>query len=309
MVKKPQIPVQFRYYDMPPNRFVFALLGESWRRNYGGDISELHFHNFLEIGICREGGGTLVIEGQNLPYHDNMLSVLPQNTLHTTNSGEQGICFWEYLFVDVEGFFRTYYRDDVRKAEHMAANVAKAAWLLTGEEALPFYRLVEAIMEEERDRKHNSSEVTNGILCALLLLIARKNVGASDLPAGNYSKMRRIMDALRYLELHYQNEMAIETIASVCHMSETHFRRQFRACMHMTPLAYLNFLRVEKACELLRRTDYSVELIAEKTGFQSQSSFIRNFKEYVGKTPYQWKKQIKKENKMTDFKISAYKGW
>lgn len=309
MAKKRRIPVQFRYYDMPSGQHVFALLGESWRRNYGGDISELHFHNYLEIGICREGAGTLIVEERCLPYQPGMISVLPQNTLHTTNSGEGGICFWEYLFVDVEGFFREYYREDVRKAEWTAAGVNAQAGFFRKEEIFHIYRLTEAIMEEEREQKPGYREIVNGILGALLLMLARGNGRADKTDTGNRGKLRQVMKAVRYLELHYQNDLAVENIAGACHMSESHFRRLFGECMHMTPLEYLNFVRVEKACEQILKTGYSMEMIAEMVGFQSQASFIRNFKEYLGITPYQWKKQAEKEDKMKEFKISAYKGW
>ena len=52
---------EFRYYRMPENRTVVALLGEKWRQNYGRDIDYLHFHNYLEIGYCHEGKGAMVI--------------------------------------------------------------------------------------------------------------------------------------------------------------------------------------------------------------------------------------------------------
>lgn len=42
--KKPKL--EFRYYEIEPNEQVLALLGEDWRRAYGNDITNLHFHNY-----------------------------------------------------------------------------------------------------------------------------------------------------------------------------------------------------------------------------------------------------------------------
>lgn len=310
MAKQRKIPVQFRYYDMPLHQHAFALLGESWRRNYGNDVNELHFHNHMEIGICHDGDGILIVEEKSMGYHGGMISVLPQNTLHTTISSKNRICFWEYLYIDVEGFFREYYRDDVRKAEKMAALANARAGFFEKDEIPKIYRLAEAIMEEERDKKHDSIEIVNGILGALLLTIARGNRKLEQKPARTNDKLKQIIEALGFLEKNYKDEILVEDLAAICHMSETHFRRLFGECMHMTPLEYINFIRVEKACELIRYTNYSMEMIAEKTGFQSQSSFIRNFKEYREFTPYQWKKRLQKEEQETvEVKISAYKGW
>ena len=52
MRKKKQV-AEFRYYKMPENCALFALLGERWRQKYERDIDYLHFHNYLEIEIGR----------------------------------------------------------------------------------------------------------------------------------------------------------------------------------------------------------------------------------------------------------------
>ena len=55
--KKPKI--ELRYYYMPAGSPILPLLGERWVQNYGTGIEDLHFHNFMEIGFCYYGEGTL----------------------------------------------------------------------------------------------------------------------------------------------------------------------------------------------------------------------------------------------------------
>lgn len=117
--------------------------------------------------------------------------------------------------------------------------------------------------------------------------------------------------------LHFHNYMeigfcydGIGELAQESHMSETHFRRVFQKIMNMTPSDYLNLVRVQMACEYMKKHTDSMELVAERCGFQSVSTFNRNFKKVLNITPYQWK--IHPENyeaKLLDYKISAYKGW
>ena len=93
-------------------------------------------------------------------------------------------------------------------------------------------------------------------------------------------------------------------------MSETHFRRVFQEKMNMTPIEYVNFVRIKKACELIDKTDISMEDIAEKVGFITPSTFNRNFRRIIGTSPYQWKKRPDNhEGKLQEYKISALKGW
>ena len=101
MRKKKQV-AEFRYYKMPENCALFALLGERWRQKYERDIDYLHFHNYLEIGYCYEGSGRMVLGEEEIPYQGGEFTVIPSNYLHTTNSAPGKLSKWEYLFVDVE---------------------------------------------------------------------------------------------------------------------------------------------------------------------------------------------------------------
>lgn len=100
--KKPKM--EYRYYQMPGDSPILALLGEKWRQNYGRDVDYLHFHNFLEIGFCYEGEGTLTFGEDILPFHGREFTVIPRNFPHTTDSAPGNISYWEYLFIDVEKF-------------------------------------------------------------------------------------------------------------------------------------------------------------------------------------------------------------
>ena len=78
----------------------------------------------------------------------------------------------------------------------------------------------------------------------------------------------------------------------------------------MKPLDYLNMIRIDKACELIQNKDYAMEEIGFRVGYQTPSTFNRNFKKLTGKTPYQWKKE---ENRLgvskKNYRISAKRGW
>ena len=59
MGKRKKQVAEYRYYKMPENCALFALLGEKWRQKYEREIDYLHFHNYLEIGFCYEGADNL----------------------------------------------------------------------------------------------------------------------------------------------------------------------------------------------------------------------------------------------------------
>ena len=93
-------------------------------------------------------------------------------------------------------------------------------------------------------------------------------------------------------------------------MSETHFRRLFSAYIDMTPVEYLNMVRVLRACEMLRSSNETMSSVALNCGFSTVSTFDRNFRQVIGVTPYQWKKDPKNyESRLLEVNISVQKGW
>ena len=104
MSRKKKMKMEYRFYEVPEKCPVLALLGEKWVQNYGYQIDYLHFHNMMEIGVCYYGEGTIVLEDKEIPYDGGAFTVVPKNFPHTTNSKENSLCSWAWLFIDVEGF-------------------------------------------------------------------------------------------------------------------------------------------------------------------------------------------------------------
>ena len=95
-----------------------------------------------------------------------------------------------------------------------------------------------------------------------------------------------------------------------CGLSESHFRRLFETSMHMKPADYLNMVRIDEACRLIRRSDYSMDRIGITVGYDTPSTFIRNFRKLTGMTPNEWRKmQVQGGKIRSNYRISAQRGW
>lgn len=93
----------------------------------------------------------------------------------------------------------------------------------------------------------------------------------------------------QYIEEHYAEPIDLKTLADVCNLSLTHFRRLFKSVYNASPISYLQAVRLEKAKDLLLANDYKLEYIAEMTGFQNASYFIRFFRKHTGMTPQKYR--------------------
>ena len=303
--------MQFRYYDIPQKEHVLAMLGEDWIRSYGEGIGYLHFHNLCEVGICRDGFGILTLDEQNYPYEPGMISVIPRNYPHTTNSEEGTKSFWEYLFLDPEQIIRAIYPENEIIQKNMLDLVNKTA-IFGKSEQYPFLTgIADEIMDEMRQKGDFYTEAIQGLLSAFVFETARANKEGKDVAySSTPGRITPIAHSLTYVNEHFGEEIKVDTLAEECSMSETHFRRVFSEQMNMTPVEYINMVRIQRACEYMKKSDESMNSIAFRCGFITPSTFNRNFKKLIGVSPYQWKRSPGNyESKLIKFHISAEKGW
>ena len=113
MGRKQKETVELRFYEIPQGEPVLALLGEEWNRVYGHDNFYLHFHNLMEIGICRKGEGELIINEHTYTYRTNSVTLIPPNIPHTTISNGMVRNSWEFLYVDVNHVMEELYGDRI----------------------------------------------------------------------------------------------------------------------------------------------------------------------------------------------------
>ena len=112
------------------------------------------------------------------------------------------------------------------------------------------------------------------------------------------------------MEEHYAEPLKAAELADCCRLSEPHFRRVFEEQIQMAPMEFLNLVRIQRACKLMSKKDYSMDQVAAECGFLSVSTFARNFKKFLNTTPYQWKKEeANTHSHMLNYNISAMKGW
>ena len=88
-----------------------------------------------------------------------------------------------------------------------------------------------------------------------------------------------------YIDLHYAEISGIAQLADMCGYGETAFRKKFRERMGMSPVHYINAVKVERACRMLVGSEITVGGICEALGFYDTAYFHKVFKKYTGKTP------------------------
>lgn len=99
------------------------------------------------------------------------------------------------------------------------------------------------------------------------------------------------MASIDYISKNYDEAIEIKTLAAIEHYSENYYREWFKKKTGLSPMAYIQRFRVEKAKELLLSTNYTVSDIAYQVGFAHNSSFTRAFKTLEEEDPRNYRKK------------------
>ncbi|WP_010238282.1 PocR ligand-binding domain-containing protein [Clostridium arbusti] len=101
--------------------------------------------------------------------------------------------------------------------------------------------------------------------------------------------------AIEYIYNHKSENVKLEKMAKVCHISPSYFSRLFTKETGENFSTYVSKLKVEWAKNLLEETDMHVNEISDELGFSESGYFIKIFKKYEGITPFLYMKYCKKK--------------
>ena len=95
----------------------------------------------------------------------------------------------------------------------------------------------------------------------------------------------RLSEVLQWTAEHLDQSIKVADMAARAGMSERNFIRLFAKEVGSTPAQFVMRVRVEHARDLLERSEWTLERIAERSGFGSIDSFQRAFKAMQGTSP------------------------
>jgi AraC family transcriptional regulator len=110
-------------------------------------------------------------------------------------------------------------------------------------------------------------------------------LAASSAQGSGKLEKRRLDRVLAFIDAHAASDLSLDAIATQACLSRYHFIRAFKRSTGLTPLVYVNTLRIDRAKHLLRTTKRTVDDISTVLNFSSSSNFTRAFKRTVGLTP------------------------
>ena len=118
------------------------------------------------------------------------------------------------------------------------------------------------------------------------------------LNAGKYYLQTQVEDNERiniifnYVKDHFREQITLEEVADLAHMKVPSFCRYFKKITNKTFTHFVNEYRITHALKLLAEHPLSITEVCFESGFNNFSYFNKTFKEYVKKSPSQYRKEF-----------------
>ena len=285
-----------RPYPIPERGMLVTMLDTPYYPPLMADAP--HYHNCMEIGMCIAGSGFVRLHEKLYPFSAGSIVVAPKGVHHNQEYGDEQMIYWRYLVINDDYLLRhlperyqpgiAAFFDSIRDTGLFLENSSTSG--------------VDTIMQlmfdlRRRDDAEGSAELELCVVLALQLIARHAESTPLTTTGEPVDPQRRqpIEAALAYVYEHYKEDIAISDLARSCSMSESYFRKQFIRIMGQSPLEYVNAYRIHRSMNLLRTTNDSIQNIAARSGFSSIAAFNRNFRQYAGDSPSQWRSERKQK--------------
>ena len=133
------------------------------------------------------------------------------------------------------------------------------------------------------------NELVGGYLSKLLIYVLR--LVPYQLDVTSFACKQRILNVQTYLDVHYRENIRIDTLAKEYFISPCYLSRQFKQLTGYSPKQYLNMVRMKNAAVMLVSADTQINEIAAACGFSDINNFIKQFKYIFGCTPSSFRSQ------------------
>jgi transcriptional regulator GlxA family with amidase domain len=131
-----------------------------------------------------------------------------------------------------------------------------------------------------------SQEVMN--MCLLTRRRTEADEQTTSLAARLGTRHEKLIEAVAFLEARIEEPFDLDACAAKLKLSRRQIERLFNRYLGVTPVRYMNDLRLQRGRALLAETDMSVTDVAIACGYASTSHFSKSFRQKYGLSPYRF---------------------
>lgn len=262
---------------------------------------EYHWHPEIELVYIEEGNFTIIVNHKNYIAQAGDIFFINGGELHAMNQNIDNVKFYSAVFYpqlldfDIKNPFQRNFIDPIKNGAacfpHKVTRNDECYMAIKGQ--------MQRIFAGGEDELSKSQQLV--ALYELILILYKENMMCSGrINKSDTRNSEIIKNTIAHIEKNLSSKITLKQLSDLSSFTEKYFCTFFKKQTNLTPVEYINRVRLERACELLKMHDISVTETALETGFESLSYFIRRFKKQFGVSPAQYKKQFSQLQKKVD---------
>jgi len=274
-------------FTIPKPKRDALIIQEDYQMGFYGF---LHRHEELQISYIAQGEGVLIVGDAISSYRAGDVVVLGSNVPHVFKSNEKlkQPSRMISIFFTQTSFGADFFQTEELKSLQSFFKKSENGFKLQS----PSVKSIGLFSDIQK-----STKLERFILFFQLLkqLNSAKYVALSSFQSEKKYKDiegQRMGAVFQYTMDHFREKITLQAIAKEAAMTPNAFCNYFKKRTRKTYITFLNEIRIEEACKLLREEkDLSIAEIAEQSGFQNISNFNRKFKEIKKEKPIAFRKR------------------
>ena len=255
----------------------------------------LHWHEEIQFVLPVTGPILFTVGGTSYTLTPPEPLFINSHALHKARPLDSG--GGEYICIDIHPRLLYGYDSALVSRRYVQPFLAALpALLLDG--AAPWHRQARSLLEEivrvySGAEYAYEMEIQKLVLEVWLLLIRNSRDRAAIVPPVRPGEQERLDAMLAYIKDHCAETVALAGIAAAGHLSPGACCRLLKRATGLSPIAYLNHLRVAKSAALLQSSDASITEIAQAVGFGTSSYYTARFKQIMNCTPLVYRRRFR----------------
>lgn len=124
--------------------------------------------------------------------------------------------------------------------------------------------------------------------------ITFKLMDVFDLHISSRANNLNIVEITNYIDEYYTTDIGLDTLATVFNTSSSYLSRIIKNKLGMNFSEYLTKIRIDRAIELMKTENITVNDLFSEVGFNNRNAFTKAFKRVTGTTPSEYRKNTLK---------------
>lgn len=237
--------------------------------------------DYYLIHYIVNGSGTFTINNKSYELHKNNLFLIEPKVLAYYKADKETP--WEYVWIGFNG----------TKAKHYLSQIYEPDTppVFSYKDNSGLEQCIKEMLTYSGE-KRGRDIILQSYLYKFIYLLITNGENTNKLTKESMAE-KYVEAAAFYIANYYANDITINDAAKHVNVTRAYLYKLFKQYLDSSPQEFLINFRMEKACELLKNSNFAIGAIARSVGYKDVLLFSKIFKKTFGLTPTEYRKSNK----------------